>query len=271
MLFIISGASLKYIVGYIYIFYLACKLSIDYQSIHNYVQVVQISVLIAAIGLILCPGVYWWYWSSFDISEELSPVIIQAGVVAGCCLLAYSLFSFFAAFKEHISFIIISQIVCVIMFIFLGLYCMLVIFSTQDFLESFSTNCYSLLNIMQDKHLNYIGCSSKFTDIQATAEDLQCPEDQIVKILDKNTEKYGCLNEECCEVISTSASAGLDFIVGFCITGQILLIFALECTRNLAKKIEKFGRDGDRFMDRRLFGVIVTVLLISLAIGYALK
>lgn len=61
LLFLISGASLKYILGYTYIFYLSCKLSIDYETIQNYVQAVQFSVLLSGIGLVLCPGVYWWY------------------------------------------------------------------------------------------------------------------------------------------------------------------------------------------------------------------
>ncbi|CAG9315291.1 unnamed protein product [Blepharisma stoltei] len=271
-LYFISGASLKYIIGYIYIFYLSCKLSIDYENIHNYVQVIQISILISAIGLILCTGIYWLYWHALDISENLAPIITHSGIILGIILLIYTQFSFFAAYKEHISLIILSQIISVILFIFLWLYCMLIVFATKDFQASVSTNCYQLLNIMQDKHLNYLGCKEKYIEIESSKDKLKCDEDQIGKI-DENDgeEKYGCLNSDCCEIIRSAASAGLDYIIGFCITGQILLVFALECSRNLLKKIERFGSGGERVMDKRLFGVTIATLLISCAIGFALR
>lgn len=106
---------------------------------------------------------------------------------------------------------------------------------------------------MQNTHLEYLGCSKKYLDVQLLESNLECPKEQIAKLWEEDMEgKYGCLNPDCCSVIRTSSSAGLDYVIGFCITGMILLIFAWESTRNLLKKIERFDRSSNKVMDIRI-------------------
>ena len=57
-IFCIEGACGKFIFGYAGIFILSRKLAIEYQNIRNFLQIIQISILLCGVGIFIISSVY---------------------------------------------------------------------------------------------------------------------------------------------------------------------------------------------------------------------
>ena len=269
LLFFISGGCLKYILGYLYIFWVACKLAVDYENIQNYFQVIQYTLNCMGVALVFCPTVYWWYWSAFSIQEELNPIIIKAGVLLGVFILSISMLNYYSAYKEKPNQLVLSMILQIISIIFCSFYVVMIVVYTQSYLNSLYPSCYDILRMMSSTHIQKLGCPYKYLAL-SDSTNFNCPKGQT-SLAWEEPSHYGCLNPQCCDVISQSSTAGLDYMVGFAVTAMLMLSLTFYSSRYLLRKIQKFGLTQDKRVDDKILLVIVLSFFVVMAWAFAAK
>lgn len=251
----IEGGCVKYIIGYGVIFVLIRKLTIEYQTIRNYLQIMQVTLIASGIGICLTCLAYKSSWDYLDISYHLPPVILDLGLATGIGLIMLSLLLFYAAYSEKLSIILLSQILTVLLMIFLLLYSAMVRFSNDIYISTINKNCSYLLKLTSHGDLT---CGKYKPE--------PCIEEFRALVWEEDLEPgLQCLNSDCCVEIKNNITLSLEILVAWAFLSAILLIFSWLSGQGLVKKIEKYGKSSEKRFDLQALSIILVAFFLGIA------
>lgn len=251
----IEGGGIKYIIGYGLLFLLVRRLTIEYQSISQYIQVMQILLTFCGACIFLTCESYKNRWDNLDISFHVQPVILTLGIIAGTSTMVLSLVTFYGSYTEKFSVLLLSQILNIILMVFLLLLTGILYKSNEIYIEVIDENCDYLLKIMD---YSKIQCQ-KYTD------DL-CDEQFVASVWESGLEKgEKCVNRKCCWEITEEVVLSLQVCMAWTLLTAVLLAFSWFAGQGLVKKIEKYGKSSEKNFD---YKVMVCLVIIYILTGY---
>lgn len=251
----IEGGGVKYIIGYGLLFLLVRRLTIEYQSISQYIQVMQILLTICGACIFLTCESYKNRWDNLDISYHVQPVILTLGLIAGLSTIVLSLITFFGSYSEKFSVLLLSQILNIILMIFLLMLTGILYKSNEIYIQVIEENCDYLLKIMDYRKIQ----CQKYTDEM-------CDEQFVASVWESGLEKgEKCVNKKCCWEITEEIVLSLQVCMAWTLLTAVLLAFSWFAGQGLVKKIEKYGKSSEKNFD---YKVMICLILIYLLTGY---
>ena len=250
----IEGGGIKYIIGYGLLFFLIRRLTIEYQNISQYIQVMQILLTICGAGIFLTCESYKNRWDNLDISYHIQPIILTLGTIAGLVTMILSFITFYGTYAEKFSVLLLSQILNVILMIFLLMLTGILNKSNGIYTGVIQENCDFLLKIMDYKKL----------ECQKYVEG-ECEEEFLASVWESGLDGGEmCVNKRCCWEITEEVVLSLQVCMAWTLLTAVLLGFSWFGGQGLVKKIEKFGKSSEKNFD---YKVMVTLILIYLLTG----
>ena len=250
----IEGGGIKYIIGYGLLLLLTRRLTIEYQMISQYIQVMQILLTICGAGIFLTCESYKNRWDNLDISYHIQPIILTLGTIAGIGTMLLSFLTFYGAYSEKFSVLLLSQILNVVLMIFLVMLAGILNKSNGIYSGVVQENCDFLLKIMDYRKL----------ECQKYVEG-ECEEKFVASVWESGMAKgEKCVNQRCCWEITEEVVLSLQVCMAWTLLTAVLLGFSWFTGQGLVKKIEKFGRSTEKNFD---YKVMVTLILIYLLTG----
>lgn len=273
-IFVIESMCLKYIVWYAILFAIIRKLAVEYQFIRNYVQVIQISLVLCGIGIWMACISYRSSWDNLDLAYHIPPIILDLGTISGFLLVLLSFLMYSASYLERMSLLLLFQVFSIVMVMFLFLYTAMVKHSIEIYNTVILNNCSYLLKILDYRQLacgKYLkgDCDREF---KATVWETGLNKDN------------NCLNPQCCFELQQQITLSLDFLMTLAMLSGILMVFSWMSGQSLAKKIEKYGtsyknsggnsnllEEASKTIDCNVLSLMIVLILLSLAGCFTLE
>jgi hypothetical protein len=246
----IEGGGIKYILGYFFLFITAKKLTVEYQTISSYLQVIQLTLAICGVSIFFTSLCYQSRWEHLDIAYHVPSVILNLGIVAGLFLTFLTILTFYASISEKFSVLLMTQVVTLICAVFFFMLTGMLYKSNNLFIQVIEENCDYLLKIIHKKLLTCEKYSKS-----------NCGENLVAFAWDADGGEK-CINTSCCFEITQEVVLSLQILMAWTLLSAVLLLFSWIAGQGLIRKIERFGRSSEKRFDLKAVACLVLIYLI---------
>ena len=247
----IEGGGIKYLLGYTLLFLNVRKLTIEYQIISNYLQIMQLNLAICGVCVFFTSFCYQARWEHLDISYHVPSIMLSLGMIAGLSVIILTIITFIGSYLEKFPILLLSQVLSIILTIFLLMLTVMLYKSNEIYIQVIEENCDYLLKII---HKDLLQCN-KYSSPPCTSNLLATAWDE------SGDEK--CINSSCCWEITQEVVLNLQILMAWSLLTAVLLLLSWLAGQGLIKKIEKFGKSTEKTFEFRAIICLVFIYLIT--------
>jgi len=223
--------------------YLMFVLSTNYEAIHSILEVINLGVMVLAMGVIYTASYCLNYRREMGLKEIVPYTISVSSLLLGLFMVCICALGYVMARKEKLKLMkyyiagnLLLILSCSLVFCFS-------LRKAEEFKENLIENCFDFMALVGEDFVATLGCEPKYILSSSSEDFLNCDKTQLRYIWENSNwdSRYGCLNPMCCETLVTEAKTKFDYLSICAISTVFLSGIALWGCYFFHKKLNRLG------------------------------